>query len=583
MDKQLSSPYPLLDPDDGVGIRSFLESLRSQMQGVRSMWDPQYDQLRAFFAPRNGRRDPSDVNNGARQDYYIINETGLLALRVLASGMLTGMSSQTRPWFRIKIDDPRFKDDSEVKAWCEQVAAKCRETMLKSNYYQTLLETYEAEGLYGTAAFLIEADPQTDIRCHPYPTGSYYLGCGDDLRVDVCVRELSMTARNLVEKFGVENVSDSVKTINNSNAGGVRETYYPVAHAIMKGSYFGPSKTNRQVMPWVSIWYEMGQYNTEKGILRRSGFMENPLIAGRWKTIGENIYGESPAMDILGSTMSLQAWEERIAQAAEKQFNPPMIATTGMDPRKLTTLPGEFSFVNEKDVSKAFAPAYQVDFKLAEGMKLVQQIEQRINDGMFRSVFQMFSDSDRREITAEEIRAKQVEKMQVLGPVVERNVDEILAPSVQRILSILQRIPGKLPPMPASLRAADGQMIAALKLEFESVLAAAARMSVLNNINQVMTFAGQEAALNQGILDNFDMDKVARTYGDAAGIPSDLMRTPDQVAALRADKQRAQQQQMMAENAQKLAAAAQTASQTPAGSGTLLEKVAPGLAGGDEG
>lgn len=573
----------LLDPDDGVALRTFYESLRGQMTGVRAQWDSQYAQLRAFFAPRNGRTDPSNVNSGEREDQYIINECGLLALRILASGMLTGMSSQTRPWFKVKIPDKRYDDDLEAQAWLEDIAQVVRDTCQKSNYYQTLLEMYEAEGLYGTCAFLIEQDAKTDIHCHPYPQGSYYLGCDDALRIDLSIRVLSMTARQIVEKFGYENASSAMQTMYDSNAGGTKETYYPVACVIHKGSYYAPSKSKRAVMPWVSVWYEIGSFNEKKGVLRFSGFLENPLIAGRWRTVGENIYGESPAMDVLGSVMSLQAWEERLAQAAEKQFNPPMVASAEIDPRRLTTLPGEFSFVDGKDVTKAFGPAYQVDFKLEGGLNMIDRIERRIDDGMFRSLFQMFSDSDRREITAEEIRAKQSEKMQVLGPVVERNVDEILAPSIQRILSILQRIPGKLPPAPASMKNAEGRLIVPLRLEFESILASASKMVGLNNINQVMIFASQEAALNQGIMDNFNVDKIARKYAELASFPSELMNSVDEVAKIRSDKARAEQQQMLAENAQKLATAANVAAQTPVGGGTLLSRVAPGLAGGDAG
>lgn len=569
----------LLKPGNGIELRTYLESLRANMKSRRGSLDPLWQQLRAFFAPRDYRSDPSQANNMARNDFEIINECGLLALRVLASGMLTGMSSQTRVWFRIKCSDRALNEADDVRAWCESVEEILRAVMLKSNFYQSLLEMYGFEGLFGTSAFLIESDPYTDIRCHPYPNGSYYLGVDDTLRVDLCCRELSMTARQMVEKFGIDNVSAAVQQYYKSNAGGVQETQYPVAHFIMKGNYFGDAPGQP---PWLSIWYEIGAFNDKLGVLRLSGFLDNPLVVGRWRTVGENIYGESPAMDVLGSVMSLQAWEERLAQAAEKQFNPPMIASSSIDPRRLTTLPGEFSIVDTKDVRGAFEPAYQIDFKLDAGMAMLTKIEKRIEEGMFKPLFMMFADSDRREITAEEIRARQQEKMQVLGPVVERNVDEVLAPAIKRILGILQRTPGKLPPMPQSMRRQDGSNVP-IGFEFESILATAQKMSGINNIQTVLSIAGQEAALNQGIMDNLDLDETIRQVAKDASLPSKLLRSPEDVAKIRADKQRAQQQQMMAENAQKLAAAAQTAANTPVSGGNLLGAVAPGLAGGGAG
>ena len=291
---------------------------------------------------------------------------------------------------------------------------------------------------------------------------------------------------------------------------------------------------------------------------------------------GENVYGESPAMDVLGSVMSLQTWEERLAQGAEKQFNPVTIAGTDVDPRRVTSLPGETIFVDAKDVSKAFGAAYNVDFKLDQGMGMVQRIEDRIREGMFVNVFQQFIDSDRRQQTAEEVRAKMQEKMQVLGPVVERNVEEVLAPSVMRIMAILGR-KGKLPPLPDAILKSGAK----IKPVFESMLASAQKMLRLNNVGQVLQMVGQEAALNAGILDNFDFDKIAQGIADDASLPAEFVRTPEAVAALRAAKARAQQQADLQANAKNLAQAAQVASQTPVGAGSsLLEKVAPGLAGG---
>lgn len=579
-------PQPELDLNDGIAVRVYLESLRGTMRGIRATWDPTWSQLRSYFSPRNGRWDYTDANNGQRQDFELINETGLLALRTLASGMQNGLSNQTKKWFTIVPSLLEYKDDLEVKAWCEHIADEVRRTMLKSNYYQALLELYSDEGQYGTGAFLIEEDEKTDIRCHPYPMGSYYLGTNDKLRVDSSCRELAFSPRQLCDQFGYDNISEAMQVLVDSSSGGVQDQMvYPVAHFIVPANYFKNATKRRDLrgdFAYYSIWYEIGNYKTEKngeakGLLRFKGFNDNPVVAGRWKTIGENIYGDGPALDILGSCMSLQAWEERIAQGGEKYVNPPMVATTAVDPRKLTTLPGEFTYVNQTDnIRNVFGPAYQIDFKVEGPLKLVERIENRIKDGLFTSVFQLFSDSDRREMTAEEVRARAQEKLQVLGPVIERNTDEVHAPSINRILGILSRKPGRLPKPPAKLTNPDGSLKIGLKVEFESMLATAAKMSELNNISTVMQFATSEAAIAQGIIDNFDTDKVAQRVAALAAMPSDLINSPEKIQQIRTDKAKAAQQQQAPEAAKNLAQAAQVASQTPIGTGNLLSQVTGG-------
>ncbi len=569
MAKPISGAKTLIDPQDGVALRTFFEALRAQLASDRSTWDGQWQQLASTFEPYGARFNYSQANTGYRQDYSIINETGILAKRTLAAGMLNGMSPPTRPWFKIIAADPAVNELKAVRVWCEDTEQRLRTVFLKSNFYQTMLGLYGEQGLYGTSAFFIEEDPQTVIRCRPLPVGEYYLGCDDTLRVDLCIRVVSMTIRQIVERFGYDNCSSAVQVQYDSPAGGVKETRLPVVHALTNGSYFDP-KSYTPPMAWVSTWYEMGSFNEKTGILRRSGFNECPLVAGRWRVIGEDTYGRSPAMDCLGSTMSLQAWEMRLAEAAERQFNPPMVASSEVDPRKITTLPGETIFADTRDVRGAYGPAYTFQFNLEHGQSMLNRIEQRINDAMYRSIFQMFSDSDRREITAAEIAAKQQEKLQLLGPVVERNTEEVLAPSVVRTLGILNRR-GMLATMPDELKRSP------LKLEFSSILAQAQRIGEVTGLAQFIGFIGGQVAVDPTVLDPIDMDQVVRTAAILGDIPAKILRSPEEVKAIRQNRAQQQAQAAAAENAQKLAAAGKNMSETEMGTDSLLDRALPEL------
>lgn len=563
-----------IDVRNSVELIAFYESLRAQMESDRATNIDKWQQLESFFDPGTARWDWTDVNNQARKDQTIINETGQLALRTLKAGMLTGMSSQTRPWFKIMADNDALNRKKPVRTWCEDAEAVVRKVFLKSNYYESLLTLYGDEALYGTGAFLLEEDETSVIRCHPLPIGSYTIGVDDQLRVDLYMRLYSMTARQIVERFGRDNTSSTVLTVYDSNAGGIKETRFPVVHVLHKAAYLGKQDDAiAKQFPWLSTWYEQGQSNDRTGTLRRSGFYESPLICGRWNVVGENIYGKGAAQDCLGSCMSLQTWEMLLSQAAEKHADPPVLFGTDVDPRRASLLPGEPIFADTKDVSKVAVPVYQTDMRLDSGLKMVERIESRINDALYRSLFQMFSDSDRREITAEEIRARAAEKMQVLGPVVERNVTEVLGPSVVRALGICQR-KGLLPPLPTEMK---GQPF---KLEFVSILAQAQKMSAVNNVTQFLGILGNEVAVDQGILDNVDLDEVAQYVGENLSVPSKLLRDPAAVAQMRADRNKQQQQQQAAENAQKLAQAAQNLSQAKTGQGSLLDSALPALAGG---
>lgn len=581
---------PAIDLSDKVNQRTYYESLRGEQETERSSWMGHWGQLAAFFLPRSPRWNTADVNQGDRKDFAIINEAGGLALRTLGAGMLTGMSNPTSVWFKIGLQNHELDSRPDVRQWCEAVEDIIRRVFIKSNFYQTLLTFYKEQGLYGTSAFLIEQDREQDprkntfIRCKPYPIGSYTLSQDEQLRTDLSMRTMSMKVRDVITAFGYDNVSTSTQSMNDSSSGGTKETWRQIVHVIHKSSYFGSQAKRISRMPWISSQYELDSFDPRNAIITTKGYWENPLIVGRWDVTGENVYGESPAMDILGSTMSLQAYEDRMAQGAEKLINPPMIAGANIDPARLTTLPGEVTYAETEDVRKVFTTAYQIDFgKGAEVIaNQIDRIVARINDGMYRSLFQMITDGVSRQTTAEEIRARTMEKMQILGPVIERNVEEALAPCITRTLGILYRFREHdgtpiLPPMPPIMHNQP------MKLGFESILAQAQRMRKGANITTFFGFVGNEVAIQQGVLDNVDLDEATRELGEIYDVPNKILRTPEQVAKIRAAKAQQQQQQMAADNALKLSQAGANLAAAPVQSGgTLLDKVMPQIAGGGQ-
>jgi hypothetical protein len=591
-----ASTYPMrntpnIDLTNKVFRRTYYESLRGQQMTERASWLPHWVMLAAFFAPRSPRWDPSQVDMGNRRDFAIINNAGTLALRTLGAGLMTGMSSPTRPWFRIVLQNKKLNERPDVRQWCEAVEDIIRSVLISSNFYDCLRNTYKEVGLFGTSAFLIEADREpnmalnTRIRCHPWPIGEYTLACDPQLRIDLSMRTYSMTARQIVEAFGYESTPDSTQVLTDSPSGGTKETWRTMVHAIHKADYFGTQAEKISRMPWLSTHYELDAFDAGKtkdtAIIQTKGYWENPLAVARWDVVGENIYGESPAMDALGDQMSLQAYEDRLAYGLDIMNKPHMLAAAAIDARKSTFLPGDITYTDRESVKDLFTPAYQIDFGKAGEMTSAQigKIVSRINEALYKDVFLMIDQSVTRQTTAAEIQARLQEKMTVLGPVVERMVGELHIPAITRVYGILRRFrnpdgSGLFPKMPAVM------VDQPLGLSIESILAQAQRMSKATNITQWVGFIGNEDAVDPSAQDNIDLDETTRELGRLWDVPNKLQRTPEQVAKIRADKQAQQQAADRADQAQKLAGAAADLANAPANGSSLLSKVMPQLAGG---
>jgi len=198
---------------------------------------------------------------------------------------------------------------------------------------------------------------------------------------------------------------------------------------------------------------------------------------------------------------------------------------------------------------------------MTENLELVRQ---RIKQIFFNDLFQTISQyQTRSNVTAEEVNARRAESLIMLGPVLERLQLELLAPAIDRTFSIMSRA-GILPPAPANISGAE------LSIQYVSMLSLAQQAAKTAGIDRLLQIAGSLAGIDPAVVDNLDIDYGFARYSNLMHNDPRLIRTPDQVAKIRT--QRAQQQQQaqvaqQADTAQKLAAGAQTLSQTQLGGG----------------
>ena len=146
------------------------------------------------------------------------------------------------------------------------------------------------------------------------------------------------------------------------------------------------------------------------------------------------------------------------------------------------------------------------------------------------------------------------EKLQQLGPVVERLQSEFLNLILLRVYNILER-GGVFPDMPPEL--ADVATKEKLKIEYISPLAQAQKMSGLTAIEQGVAFIGQAAQFDQTVLDKVNMQEAAAHYLTQVGVPAAMIRSDEEVAEIQKQRQEAM------EAAQAQAAQAQAIAQAP--------------------
>jgi hypothetical protein len=557
------------EPNPGSALSRYnarLTALRTE----RSTWLYHWREIGDYLWPRRFRYLMTDRNKGYKRNESIINNKAMIALRTLAAGMMAGITSPARPWFKM-IPPDQFIDDDEVKGELELYERVLRQAFNRSNIYNVLHELYVMLPMFGTAGMYVAEDQKDDFRAYLWPMGQYCLAVSSTQRADTAIREFGMTVAQLVEEFGFDKCS---LTVQGHYQAGAYDQWVNVCHIIEPNVNRIAGKVDSKNKAFKSAWWEASE-SADGRFLRESGYDEFPVMAPRWFVTGEDVYGSGPGMDALGDVKALTLLERRKAQLIDKIVNPPMRGPMSLKSSRASLLPGDITYVPDNTNGQKFEPAIEINPSALQAVEdSISKHEQRIWSTFFADLFlMMLSDERQQPQTATEVNARTDEKMLQLGPVLDRIHDELLTPLINRCIRILVRR-GKLPPPSKKLQ---GQNV---KIEYISIMAQAQKVLGTAGIERFTSFVGSLSAVNKDILDLPNFDRIIRDYADMLGIPVDSINKDEVVQKLR--QQRAQEQQQ-AQAAQMMTAGAQAAKTAGDVDSANLNKVLGGLGVGGMG
>lgn len=534
--------------------RQRYDILRSQLDQDRSTFKSVWRDLSEFILPRRSRFFTSDVNNGERRNLSIIDSSATLSCRTFQSGMMTGLTSPARPWFRLQMKDRSIRELPEVKAYLLEVEEIMRGAFLRSNLYNILPIVYGDFGSFATGCMFMEPDVENIFNFQSFLIGSYMIGCDKKGRVRTFSRDFQMTVRQIVEKFGVmdngeidwSNISSTVMNLWDNDQ---KEVMIDIVHVVEPNPNYKSNSIDSKFKKFSSVYYENGRgdkNSNEDKLLSEKGYDYFPVMAPRWEVAGEDSWGtNSPGIMALGDIKQLQHSEKNIAVAIDQKVKPSMVGPTSLKNVKTSMIPGHITYVDQKEGNTAIRRLFEIDFDIRELEVKQQQIRERISRCFFEDLFLMLAQSDRRQITAREIEERHEEKLLALGPALERVNQDLLDPLIENAFYELNNR-GMLPPPPEVLQGED------FEVEYISIMAQAQKLSGLANIDRFVGFVGQMAAYNPGVLKKLNMDAVVDEYAEITGVPAKFVRTEEEVNAINqmeAEQAQAQQEIIQAQQA----------------------------------
>lgn len=565
--------------------REELNALISELRQERESYIPHWQDINRYVRPRSAKFVITNGNRGDKRNQNIINNTATLASETLASGLMSGVTSPARPWFKLSTGDVNLDQLDSVKEWLHKVSIAMHEVFGKSNLYTELPLIYADLGDYSISALSALEDDDAVVHFSHMPIGSYSIATDAKGRVNTIVREYQMTVRQMVGEFGRENCSPAVQAAYDNNQLGA---WFEVAHIVFENKDYKPGKIGGKFKKFKSIYMERGGASRSEssitGFLRESGFDEFPVMVPRWSVTGEDPYGNSPGMNALGDIKALQLLEKRAAQLVDKGTNPPMAAPSSLRNQRASLLPGDVTYVDVNQGQQGFAPVYEPNPQWLAGLeRKIQQHEQRIRRAYFEDLFLMLSNMDgvqpRNQL---EIAERKEEKLLQLGPVMDRLNDELFDRLIDRTFAIMVKrskpdwdagLPGLLPMPPQEIQNAT------LKVEYTSIMAQAMKKVGLGDIERFAGFIGNIAQGDPSVLDRWNLDETAKEYHSGIGLAPKIIRTDEEVQAIRESRAQQQQAAQQMEMAKMGTEAMRNVGQTPLDGDNALARIVQNMEG----
>lgn len=461
----------------------------------------------------------------------IVNPTASEDNDLLASGIQGGLSSQSRPWFRLESENKAVMALEHVQIWLEHVQTKMRSVLAGSNFYSKIHDFYNDEGGFGNAVIMCEEDPVKVVRFKLSTPGQYCFAEGVDSTIDTLYLRYPLRATNVKKKWP-DTCSDNTKQLAEKKP----YEWVQIVHAIEPNNGRDSNKIDNRNMPFSSCYWEHAK--TDK-FLSKSGYNERPFAVGRWKTNDVDAYGTGPGHTALGLVKMLQSMEKTSIRAIHKEVDPPLRIPTYLKDI-LNALPGGVNYMPTNDPRDAVGKLFDMNFNYPAAEAKIDQIVSVIHTIFKRDLFLLIT--DRPEMTATEVVERSQEKLIMIGPVTERQIPDVLEPMLARTFNIMVRF-GMIPPPPEEIA---GQPI---KIDYISLLAQAQKMMGLQGMRSYVDMATAVETLKASSPDGAiktNSDFLLDEYAQGLALPAQITRPEDEVNEFkRMQEQMGQMQQQL--------------------------------------
>ena len=486
----------------------------------------------------------------------------MVALERFASVMDSMLTPRQTKWHNLTTTSAELNNDYEVKTWLSTVNQILYDSRYKpaANFAGQNAERWTSVGAFGTGAIFIDYDEgrgptARGLRYRCVSLRDLFLLENHQGVIDTAYRRLYQTARQAAQRWGRDALPEAVLKDLDSPTG--QDKRHEFVHVVRPRTDYWPGRMDARGRPWQSLYIHVAS----KKLMEEGGYTSWPYSVSRYVTAPDEIYGRSPAMSALPDIKMLNEMARTDIRAVHKLVDPPILlhddGILGGGAMTIRMTPGALVPGGVNKSGQQLVQPFQSGARVDIAEEKMQQRRDSIDDAFLVTLFQILVETPRMTATEALIRAQ--EKGMLLTPTMGRQTSEALGPLIERELDLLS-FHRQLPPMPQALVEAGGEY----EIVYDSPMSRMQRAEELVGVQRSMEILTPFAQLDPTIYDVFNTERLARLTAEVSGVPVEALNSPDEVAAIRANRAQQEQAAAMVGAAQPLAGALKDVAQAGA-------------------
>jgi hypothetical protein len=504
-----------------------------QLESGRGIFESHWESVARLVLPyySTSFNTQGNITPGQERSQHQYDVTANMALWKFGSAMESMLTPANGKWHKLRPIDASLKKDRETRLWFDQVNDLLfhYRYSVHSGYQAQQHDGYIGTGAFGTSCLFTDEykDPtrpfHKGLRYRNIPLGELFFATNFQGQVDKAFRRFKMTLRQIAQKWGTEVLGDKYKGMLKEKP----ETEVTVIHCVKPNMEFDPRRLDHKGKRFVS-YYVLRETQT---LMNSGGYRCFPYSVARYLTAPGELWGRSPAMNVLPGIKVLNEEKKTILKQGHRVVDPVLLAHDDGILEGFTLKPGAVNYGAVNSQGQKLVHTLETG-NIAIGKELMDDERLAINDAFLVTLFQILVETP--SMTATEVLERAREKGALLSPTMGRYQTESLGPMIEREFDLLM-YQGLLPKPPRALMEAGGEY----QVEYDAPLNRMMRAEEGAGAMRTFSWAAEMAAQTQdpSVMDWFDVDAMVPELADLNGMPVRWIRGQEDVEAIREKRQ----------------------------------------------